>query len=205
MDDWTFTFRQDNLSTIQKLFAANGVPDRVDCRYYKTEHIYDKQKREATYEWMERWVHGRPDGPVKEPDDSKPFSVKTIQSLAMKAPGNQRISADAAGSIWTYYCGRDLSEISRIFSRRWHYQPPTITGLAEWRNYRDRMTAALKNLLGEDAALPRNAQICWDMPEQQGDVIVQRVDYPSEGPVLAPTLVLSRRMRAAAGRKCRSW
>ena len=102
MNDWTFTFRQDNLPTIQKLYAANGVPDRVDCRYYNTPHIYDKAKREATYEWMERWLHGRPAGPVKEPDDSKPFPVKTIQSLTMKVPGNKRISEDAGliGLVW---------------------------------------------------------------------------------------------------------
>ena len=146
MNDWTFTFRQDNLPTIQKLYAANGAADRVDCRYYNTPHIYDKAKREATYEWMERWLHGRPAGPVKEADDSKPFPVKTIQSLTMKVPGNKHISEDA-GLLWTC-AGRDFSEIGRIFSRRWHYQTPAIAGPTEWRGYRDRMTTALKKLLG---------------------------------------------------------
>jgi cephalosporin-C deacetylase-like acetyl esterase len=195
MCDWTSAFRQDNFPTIRKLYAANGAPGRLNCRFYDTPHNYDKSKREATYEWMERWLRGRmPTVAAKEPDDLKPFPPKTIQSLPMKVPGRE----DASNTNDAWVSGsRDFSQLSRIYSRQWHFQPSKITGQAAWRDYCRRMKAILKDLLGEARALPTDAfgatggrQFRMHTPENLGDLTLFPMDFPSEGPVLVPALLL---------------
>ena len=183
MDDWTATFRQDNLPTIQKLYAANGVADRVDCRYYNTAHIYDKPKREATYEWMERWLHGRPAGPVKEPDDSKPFSrqnhpIAHHESARQQAHlGGRR---PAFGLVWGVGLFGDQSD----------FQPAmALSNANDCRAGRVAKLPRPDDGRAEKLARPRRRIASqrpnpMGLPEQRGNVVVQRVDYPSEGPVL---------------------
>lgn len=176
MNDWTRRFDKDNFPTIQKLYAAGGVPDRVTCRYFDTDHSYDRQKREATYGWIERWVHGRATAdPITEPDDSMPFPPETLEALKTP-PANDK----------------GLAEISQIYSHRWHYEATTIGNPAEWQAYRDRMIATLRRLLGLETVLPQRAKAPEPTLQRQGELIVEQTAYPSEGPILVPTLLLRR-------------
>lgn len=184
MNDWTRNFERDNFPTIKRLYEAAGLGERVECRYFNTEHSYDKAKREETYRFMERWVRGKQaPGPVAEPDDSKPFPVQTITALAAKVPEDQ-----------------GFGQLSRIFRETRGYKAPAIATAADWDKYRSEMLPRLKDLLGENAALPRGASTPRDLSTaEDGGLLIQRVGCPSEGPILVPTIVLRR--KAAEGKR----
>ena len=201
MNDWTKTFLGKNFPTIRKLYAANGWDERVDCRYFDSPHTYDKPMRERTYRWMERWVRGRASaGPEVEPQ-TKTFPVETLQKLTAAVPGD-----------------KGFAEIGRLYRARRGYKPPAITGPADLLSYRQRVGAALKELLGEGAVLPRKAPRADKQPvpptalvdkqsvapkaDKQavapGDLVMERVGYPSEGGIVVPAIVL--RPSRAVGR-----
>ena len=175
MNDWTKNFERDNFPTIQKLYAANGHPDRVDCKYYDTPHSYDKAKRERTYWWMERWVRGRdPAEPVVEPDDIETFPVKTLQDLSVDVPAN-----------------RGFGELSRIYTDERGYQAPVLTTAAGLQEYQTKMLTSLKDLLGMGVALLRADKDPKTLGSQaEGDLVVEHIGYPSEGGILVPTIVI---------------
>ncbi len=175
MNDWTKNFERDNLPTIQKLYAANGHPDRVDCKYYDTPHSYDKQKRERTYWWMERWVRGNADaGPASEPEDTETFSVETLKDLSAEVPHN-----------------KGFAEIGRIYMEERSYKRPKLSTIDQWAEYRRGMLLALGGLLGIDAELPRTHTDLQKLGSQTDDgLLVEHVAYPSEGGLLVPTIVV---------------
>ena len=178
MNDWTKNFQRDNLPAIQKLYAAAGLADRVDCKYYDTPHSYDKQKRERTYWWMERWVRGRAEaGPVSEPDDVETFLVQTLKDLSAEVPGN-----------------KGFQQIGRIYMERRGYKTPRLNTVDEWVAYRQEMLLALRDLLGLDAELPRAHSGVQELGSQtDGGLTIEHVAYPSEGGLLIPTIVVRRR------------
>ncbi len=183
MNDWTKNFEGDNFPTIRKLYTANNLPDRVDCRYYDTPHSYDKPKRERTYWWMEKWVRGK-ESPtsVVEPDEVKTFPVETLKGLSAEVPTD-----------------KGFGEISNIYKRARGYKNPAPANSADWQRYREQIREDLKVLLGLDATSRR----ATDEPRKiaktiEGDIEVERVGYPSEGGLWVPTIVL--RPREAEGR-----
>jgi len=181
MNDWTKTFKEKNFPTIRKLYAAHGRADRVDCQYFDSPHDYNKAMREQTYQWMERWVRGRSGaGPETEPQ-TKTFPVETLVKLTAAVPED-----------------KGFSEIGRIYRARRGYKAPAIEGRRAWEDYRGRMIAALKELLGAEAVLPRKAAPASSGPKGEGDLLVERVGYPSEGGIVVPAVVL--RPKDAAGR-----
>jgi hypothetical protein len=181
MNDWTRSFESANFPTIQKLYAAHGSGDRVFCKYFNTEHNYDKTKREWTYWWMERWVRGKSmPRPESEPD-TQTFPVETIEKLSTAVPAN-----------------KGFGEISRIYRATRGYKPATIAAAADLQAYRVKMIPALRDLLGENVALPRKAAAVSAPAQAEADLIVQRVGYPSEGGIVVPAVLL--KPKAAGGR-----
>jgi dienelactone hydrolase len=186
MNDWTKSFQRDNLPTVRELYAANGFPDRMDCQYYDTPHSYDREKRERTYGWMERWLRGRElvgpaDGgmvePVAEPDDVETIPVETIENLSAEVPEN-----------------KGFGELTRIYTEQRGYRAPTLSTPGEWKDYRQRTLAALRDLLGLDVELPRaHAEPRTLGSLEHEGLVIERVGYPSEGGILVPTTVLHRK------------
>jgi len=178
MNDWTKEFQGDNFPTIRELYTAHGVADRVDCKYYDTPHSYDKEKRERTYRWMERWVRGRdPAGPVTELDDAKVFPVETLKNLSADVPED-----------------KGFGQLSQIYTGKRGYKAPTLSTRAQWQQYRRQMTAALQDLLGMDVALPRVHKTPKKFGRQEeDDLVVEHIGYPSEGGILVPTIVIRRK------------
>jgi cephalosporin-C deacetylase-like acetyl esterase len=182
MNDWTLTFEKNNFPTIRALYAANGLGEAVHCKFFDTPHNYDQPKREETYRWMERWVRGRKDTVLeKEPADVRTFPIETLQQLGAKVPED-----------------RGFAEISRIYRDQRGYRLPALNNLKEWQRYRDKMTGELRELLGEDTVLPRQAMARTVSTVQEGELTIERVRYPSEGPILVPAIVL--RNRSAKGK-----
>jgi len=181
MNDWTKPFAANNFPTIQRLYAAHGHPQRVFCKYFNTGHDYDKSKREHTYWWMERWLRaGKAAAPESEPD-TQTFPVATLEKLTAAVPGD-----------------KGFNEISRIYRAARGYQVPRLDSAAEWQAYRTRMSAALRHLLGEDIVLARKAAAISRPPQDEGDLVIERAGYPSEGGIVVPTVLL--RGKSAAGR-----
>jgi hypothetical protein len=136
MNDWTATFAANDFPTIQTIYRDNGHPDRTECVYWPTPHVYDRVKRERTYWWMEKWVRGnRKAVIVNEPDDIQIVEPhKRLYDLKVDAP-NERTFEDY------------IAEVSRR-------EDPKLTDAEAWKAYRTKMTEALGRLLGESQKLP---------------------------------------------------
>ncbi len=176
MNDWTRSFETANFPTIQRLYAAHGIGERVFCKYFDTDHNYDKAKREWTYWWVERWLRGKSTpGPESEPE-TKTFPVDAIAKLSASVPND-----------------KGFGEISRIYRQARGYKPATIATRADWQAYCARMLPALRNLLGEAVALPRQTAAICGPATLEGELMVQRVAYPSEGRIVVPAMILKPR------------
>jgi dienelactone hydrolase len=173
MNDWTRTFEAANFPTLQRLYEAHGAADRAFCKYFNTEHNYDRTKREYTYWWMERWLRGRTAAAPEGEPDTPTLPVETLVKLTTPVPGD-----------------KGFAEISRIYRVARGYQTSPIASLADWQAYRSRMLDRLRELLGEAATLPRKATPIVTQPQTQDALTVERVGYPSEGPIVVPTVVL---------------
>jgi hypothetical protein len=175
MDDFTGNFRFQNFPDIQKLYLANGVPERVDCVYWPTPHIYDKSKRERTYWWMKKWVIGDSNAKIEEePNDILVFAVETLQKLKADIPNN-----------------KGFAGLSEIYLNQYQYKDPKISNEKEWLAWRDKMVKTLKSLLGEEAQLPSKKQKAEIISNKMdGEIVIERVNFPSEGGIFVPTIVL---------------
>ena len=178
MNDWTKNFRFDNFPRIKQLYAANGAADRVECIYEPTEHTYDKSKREYTYQWMERWLRDKKQPqPPPEPNDVWTFNPQELLSLTLPEPNDH-----------------DFKGISSYYQKTRHYQIPKITSPKDVHAYSSQMLVCLKNLLGENAKLPKAAAAPKILAANiEDDLVIERVNFPSEGEIFIPAIVLSNK------------
>jgi dienelactone hydrolase len=184
MNDWTRHFLRDNYSTIARLYACNGVPDRVDAHYEPTEHTYDQSKRERTYWWMEKWLRHRP-GPDRpaEPADLRTLAPETLRRL--KVPGR---SDD------------QFAAISVEYRKHRGFALPTWRDQTQFATWNHRMAADLRNLLGENAALPRrHTRPAPAILVEDRKLVIEQTAYPSEGGLRLPVVLL--RGKRTAGRQ----
>ena len=173
MNDWTRRFEADNFPAIRELYAAHGISDRVFCRYFSTEHNYDRTKREWTYWWMERWLRGQIAAePASEPE-TQTFPVETLSKLSAAVPGD-----------------KGFAEIGRLYRQQRSVPVPSLSSLADWQAYRQRMSDTLRQLLGDTATLPGKVTAIVGDTRTEGNTIVEYHAYPSEGPILVPAIVL---------------
>ena len=132
MNDWTRSFEKNNFPTIRKLYEANGLKGRTDCHYWPTGHDYGQPKRERMYWWMEKWLRGKDrGGPVPEPE-VKTFPVETLVGLKADGPNDGTVG-----------------NLTRVYAAKAHYTPPKLASRDERQAWRDKMRAALRELLGE--------------------------------------------------------
>jgi len=174
MDDWTHPFQKDNYPTIQALYAANGAAGRTDCRYWATPHLYEKQKREVMYAWMERWLRGRalPEGEgVSEPEVTT-FPPEELEKLTLDFPEN-----------------RGFPHLGQLARNWFRYRTRTLSTRTEWEAYRAGMKAAAVELLGEEVVLPRETKAEVVRREVAGGVATEWLRYPSEGNLRIPAIL----------------
>ncbi|MBL7134449.1 MAG: hypothetical protein ISS78_10160 [Phycisphaerae bacterium] len=177
MNDWTRSFEKNNYPTIRRLYEANGLKGRTDCKYWSTPHEYDKPKRERTYWWMEKWLRGKDHGgPITE-GQVKTLPVQTLVNLKAAVPKN-----------------KGLAHISQIHAAKVRYAAPKITSRKEWEAYRRKMLAALRGLLGDP--LPRQGAARLVGTETRDGLVIERLLCPSEAGILVPALVLRPAGRA---------
>ncbi|MBM4037658.1 MAG: hypothetical protein FJ290_04010 [Planctomycetes bacterium] len=170
MNDWTRSFEANNYPTIRKLYEANGLADRLDCKYWPTGHDYAQPKRERMYWWMEKWLRNKDHGgPVAEPK-CKPFPVETIEKL----------KADMKGD-------KGFGQLSRLYAQK-AGGPPKLASREDWLAYRQKMRRALEGLLGKP--LTRRGEAKVVRTEEADGLAVERVLIPSEGGILVPTLLI---------------
>ena len=201
-------FRKANLPVIEKLYAANGVAGSCRLPILRSPHCYDKPKREATYGWMERWLHGRPDRSDEGTQGLKPFPAKRIQSLAMDVPSNKHISESGG---WGGCLAQEISRRSAEFTvGGGTIKSSAIAKPAEWRGYREQMTARLEDLLGQDGncrttppAPPAAGRMRFHNPENSGDLTSLPWIFPAKAPCWCRRSCFTLRMTKA--RSFRSW
>lgn len=183
MDDWTRNFERDNFPTIRKLYEANSAGDRTACFYEKTGHEYGKTKRERTYRWMQKWIRGKEtaDGSEYEPKDVTVFPEDKLEALKLDIPADKGKGFNDGGD-W---------KVGACFKEKQLFRAPAIPDKAAWLDYRKKMQAALSDILGEGAKLPRAAGSVTAVSSETRDGIVEeRILYPSEGGLVLPATVL---------------
>ena len=173
MNDWTRQFQSQNFPTIRQLYAAHGIEERVDCRYFDTGHDYDRPKREYTYWWLDRWLCGSTNAePAAEPETAT-LPVDAVEQLAVVQPND-----------------KGFGEISRLVrDGRVHGAPPLAT-VSDWEARRTSMSEVLRELLGANAALPRQSEPLTAEVRRQDELMLEHVAFPSEGSIVVPTWVI---------------
>ena len=176
MNDTTRNFKRDNFPAIKKLYAANGVAERVDCEYWSIGHSFHKPMRERAYWWIDRWLRGiQITEPQLEPD-VQVFDPAILKELKATVPEDSGIPA-----------------VSSVYRRVRGYKVPTISSRTEWESYRRRMQEALRELLGEAAESPTRVSDSKTIgSEEKEGVAIERLFIPSEGNFLVPTVILRR-------------
>ncbi len=173
MNDWTRRFEADNFPTIRQLCAAHGVEDRVFCRYFDTGHDYDRTKREYTYWWLERWLRGR-DTTTPEPEpETLTLPVSDVEQLAVSQPQD-----------------KGFGELARLYREERSRRPVACSTVDQWQSQRAESTAVLRGLLGLHTVLPRRREQVVGEEERREDLVVQRIEFPSEGGLTVPAWVL---------------
>ena len=175
MNDWTKNFRFDNFPRIKQLYAANGAADRVECIYEPAEHTYDKSKREYTYRWMERWLRDKKHPqPPNEPNNVQTFAPQELLSLTLPSPSDSNFSG-----------------ISSSFAAARHFKPLILSTPKDVRAYQSKMLEQLKDLLGEDAKLPKSSNVPESLTTTiEDNIVIESVNFPSEGEIFIPAIVL---------------
>ncbi len=175
MNDWTVNFLKRNFPTIQELYAVNGFPDRVVCSYESTAHNYDRTKRELTYWWLDRWLRGAENpGPAAEPDQVATFPQQRLLALSAAVPENVGFKG-----------------VSDFYRSTHAYAVPRIATKEDWQRYRERMVQKLRDVIGDNAALPRSsAPVKEPTVEIDDGLVTERCEVPSEGPIRIPAVVL---------------
>jgi hypothetical protein len=175
MNDWTAHFAADDFPAIRAIYRENGFPDRTECVYWPTGHVFDRPKRERAYWWMEKWVRGDRQAAVpSEPDTLPTVEPKVLLEWKVDVPGE-----------------RSFEDYFRETFRR---ENPDLGSSDAWNAYRGRMTEALRQLLGEARALPpeeksasRQVKPAW--AEGRG-VRVEQFLAASEDRIAIPGIIL---------------
>jgi hypothetical protein len=177
MNDWTRNFGRDNLPAIRALYEANGAGDRVDHKYWPTPHEYDRPKRERTYQWMERWLRGkRSRKPPIEPEmhTFPPAELLNLFQAGESAPCDRDSGFERLGVLYRERYGRFSKPRGKRLSRE---------EVASERR-------ALRTLLGLKARPTPCGKRRYGKSGRHEGLALERVAFPSEGPVLVPTLLL---------------
>jgi len=125
--DWTRDFSQQEFPEIQHIYKLMG--GETDCVPFDKPHNYDRDSREAMYEWMNR--HLQPDRKpcrVSEPD-VVPVDVKILKAMAAPPNGIKL-----------------LSEAPAWYRKHYHL---STNGDADWETAQVECRKRLKDLLGE--------------------------------------------------------
>lgn len=174
MHDWTGHFISHNFPTVSNLYAANGVPDNAMAHFSDTGHVYDQAKRELVYWWMNKWLRN---DPATEPDAepaTTTFDPAVLLGLQASVPEN-----------------KGFGEISAFYRSQHLYERPQLPTVEDWLAYRDDMLNALPTLLGDSAELtPESHQTQLISTEDADGLIVQRINFPGEGNIIIPAVVL---------------
>jgi dienelactone hydrolase len=175
MDDYTKNFRQNAFTQIDQLYRANGYGERVECKYWPTDHVYDKPKRDATYKWMQKWLRGD--------------ATEIAESATVTFPIPRLVALDTKlGEHAT-----KLDRLSEIHSAAHRFSTPGISTKQEWVTYRQERTSSLGQLLGLEKLVPVAAELSKrseDSEPSSSEVVVESFDLPVEGTLRIPlTLV----------------
>ncbi|MHB8969362.1 MAG: alpha/beta hydrolase family protein [Pirellulaceae bacterium] len=173
MNDWTRQFESDNFPTIQRLYAAHGCADRVECRYFDTGHDYERPKREYTYWWLDRWLRGSTAAaPAAEPETTT-LPVETVVQLAVEQPND-----------------KGFGEIARLYRPARSEPAATWASAGDWETHRTSMAGVLQGLLGMHTVLPGRGELLSADVKRQDELVIEHVAFPSEGSLVVPSWIV---------------
>lgn len=104
--DWTSQTPEVEYPAIRGIYALYGVEDRVQNRHFQADHNYNRDSREAVYEFFGKWLLNREDTyrEFREP----PYTMEPVESLRVfpeeRLPDGafspEEVIADLVGTTW---------------------------------------------------------------------------------------------------------
>jgi len=130
--DWTKDFPKQEFPDIRHVFNLLGGD--VDCVQFDKPHNYDRDSREQMYAWMNRYLKGDTNAASPKEPPVTPEAPQKLKALSADVPGNLGLEAAAA---W--------------YRQQYMFRAPELRSASQWRNYRQRLRLAVRELLGENA------------------------------------------------------
>lgn len=81
--DWTKNTLNEEYPQIRRVYERMGHPERIEAVQFHYQHNYNRDSREAMYDFFSRWLKGTPS---KTPEASFELSAKTLRVFDDKNP-----------------------------------------------------------------------------------------------------------------------
>jgi cephalosporin-C deacetylase-like acetyl esterase len=159
----------------RRVFATLKSPGAVAHFVYDDSHGWSKPRREAAYQWLERWLLGR-DQPTPE--------------LAVSAEPGRNLQCTTTGQVLTEFHGETVRSINHVEAVRLSASRPRLTGGA----LRSAVLSALK--LGLPAGRPSPRTTSAGQLERDGAIVIEKLIVDTEDGIQVPALYF--RPRSAA-------
>ena len=165
--DWTTDTPRVEFPSIQSIYSLFGEEDKIANAHFHASHNYNRDSREAVYNWFARWLLGGKDaGPVKE----KAFTVEKPSDLMVFFGRQFPETAKNPQQLTDYLIESAQKQLNAL-------KPADAAGL---ERFTKMMWPALHNTLMSEEPEP-------------AEVLSERQDSPSTGTFMPERLLLSFR------------
>ena len=114
--DWTNETPEVEYPAMRRIYALLGAEDRVHSVQFQAPHNYNRNSREAVYNWMARWLQH---APVDVQVSERPFTVERLTDLLVflgRSLPDGALTANQLVDHWIASARRQLHDgDSRIF------------------------------------------------------------------------------------------
>jgi len=131
--DWTRNTPEVEYPALKRIYSLYGAEDRIGHVQVDAGHNYNKESREAVYEWFSRWLKQEPEDTVTE---EKPFQVEATSDLRVFAEGPPE----------TYPSGEEITE--QLINDRVSQLRSFWPGGSQHERFTDVMKPLLQRVMG---------------------------------------------------------
>lgn len=140
--DWTKNTPKIEYPWIRDIYRLYGREDHVANVHFETGHNYNRESREAVYQWFARWLlRSRDAGAVKE----QPFRVEPVRDLLVFYGEKYPVKRLGAAGLAQYLVGQSRAQLEAFW-------PKDKAGLLQFRK---QFEVVFRCALGTDVPAPK--------------------------------------------------
>lgn len=160
----------------RQVYESLGFPDAIAHFVYDDSHGWSKPRREAAYQWLERWLLGR---------------HQPTPEIAVRAEADRDLRCTTTGQVFTTFHGQTVRSINHAEALRLAATRPRLAGSA----LRQAFLSALKIDLRAGRTAPRTAAA--GQVVRPGGTVIEKLIVDTEDGIQVPALYL--RPRSVSG------